>query len=118
MPSLICTSLYVYIFAGVLAFLGVGPCSELRHTNILRGRPTGNVSVELVVYRSSLGASQVYHYYKHYLSSDLQMERLERNFSEARLNALRMQLIPHFLFNALNTISSQVGSVTRGWRGR
>jgi two-component system LytT family sensor kinase len=36
------------------------------------------------------------------------MERLERRFSEARLNALRMQLDPHFLFNALNTISSQV----------
>ena len=27
---------------------------------------------------------------------------------EARLNALRMQLDPHFLFNALNTISAQV----------
>jgi hypothetical protein len=33
---------------------------------------------------------------------------MERNFSQARLNALRMQLDPHFLFNALNTISSQV----------
>ena len=33
---------------------------------------------------------------------------MERSFSEARLNALRMQLDPHFLFNALNTISSQV----------
>ena len=36
------------------------------------------------------------------------MERLERSFSQARLNALRMQLDPHFLFNALNTISAQV----------
>jgi two-component system LytT family sensor kinase len=36
------------------------------------------------------------------------LERLEKNFSEARLNALRMQLEPHFLFNALNTMSSQV----------
>jgi LytS/YehU family sensor histidine kinase len=33
---------------------------------------------------------------------------MERNFSQARLNALRMQLDPHFLFNALNTISAQV----------
>jgi LytS/YehU family sensor histidine kinase len=33
---------------------------------------------------------------------------MERNFSQARLNALRMQLDPHFLFNALNTVSSQV----------
>jgi two-component system LytT family sensor kinase len=32
----------------------------------------------------------------------------KENFSEARLNALRMQLEPHFLFKALNTISSQV----------
>jgi LytS/YehU family sensor histidine kinase len=38
----------------------------------------------------------------------LRLERLEKSFSEARLNALRMQLDPHFLFNALNTISSQV----------
>ena len=36
------------------------------------------------------------------------MARLERQFTEARLNALRMQLDPHFLFNALNTISSQM----------
>ncbi len=36
------------------------------------------------------------------------MARLERQAAEARLNALRMQLDPHFLFNALNTISSQV----------
>jgi LytS/YehU family sensor histidine kinase len=61
-----------------------------------------------LVYWLIFGAGQVYHYYEHYLSSELQMERLERNFSEARLNALRMQLDPHFLFNALNTISSQV----------
>ena len=33
---------------------------------------------------------------------------MERSFSQARLNALRMQLDPHFLFNALNTVSSQV----------
>ena len=33
---------------------------------------------------------------------------MERNLSQARLNALRMQIDPHFLFNALNTISSQV----------
>jgi len=38
----------------------------------------------------------------------LRLERLERNFSEARLNALRMQLEPHFLFNALNAISSEI----------
>ena len=34
-----------------------------------------------------LGAWQVYQYYKHYLSTELRLERLEKSFSEARLNA-------------------------------
>ena len=61
-----------------------------------------------LVYCVIFGARQTFRYYKHYLDSELRLERMERNFSEARLNALRMQLDPHFLFNALNTISSQV----------
>ena len=61
-----------------------------------------------LVYCLILGMLQAYKYYKRYLSDELQMERLERRFAEARLNALRMQLDPHFLFNTLNAISSQV----------
>jgi two-component system LytT family sensor kinase len=61
-----------------------------------------------LIYWLILGASQAYRYYDHYIASELRLERLEKSFSEARLNALRMQLDPHFLFNALNTISSQV----------
>jgi two-component system LytT family sensor kinase len=55
-----------------------------------------------------VAALQAYRYYERYLSSELRLERMERSFTEARLNALRMQLDPHFLFNALNTISSHV----------
>jgi len=117
LPSLIFTSLYIYIFAAVLAFLGVGPWKSLRNTNILVGALRGMFLWSWLVYWLILGASQVYHYYKYYLSSQLRMERLERNFSEARLNALRMQLDPHFLFNALNTISSQVERDPRLARG-
>jgi two-component system, LytTR family, sensor kinase len=51
---------------------------------------------------------QTFRYYQHYLASELRVARFERSFSEARLNALRMQLDPHFLFNALNTVSAQV----------
>lgn len=36
----------------------------------------------------------------------LEIAQLENQFSSARLNALRFQLHPHFLFNTLNTISS------------
>ena len=70
-----------------------------------------------LVYWLIVGAWQALPVPRRYLSSELRMERLERQFTEARLNALRMQLDPHFLFNALNTISSQVSAI-RGWRGR
>ena len=39
---------------------------------------------------------------------ELQASRLEKQLAEARLSALKMQLNPHFLFNALNMISSYV----------
>src|SRR5580765_2992838 len=64
-----------------------------------------------------LGAWQAYHYYDYYIAGELRLERLEKNFSEARLNALRMRLDPHFLFNALNTISSQVARDPKLARG-
>jgi signal transduction histidine kinase len=38
----------------------------------------------------------------------LQAERLERELTEARLTALKMQLNPHFLFNALHMIAGWV----------
>ncbi|HEX7090095.1 MAG TPA: sensor histidine kinase [Longimicrobiales bacterium] len=37
---------------------------------------------------------------------DLRISRLETQLVRARLDALRMQLNPHFLFNTLNTVSS------------
>jgi two-component system LytT family sensor kinase len=64
--------------------------------------------VSWVVYWVIFGVIQTFRYYEHYRASELRLERMERNFSQARLNALRMQLDPHFLFNALNTVSSQV----------
>jgi LytS/YehU family sensor histidine kinase len=61
-----------------------------------------------LVYWVILGVQQTFRYYRHYLAGELRMARIERSSTEARLNALRMQLDPHFLFNALNTVSSQV----------
>ncbi|HWW71081.1 MAG TPA: histidine kinase, partial [Duganella sp.] len=51
---------------------------------------------------------KAYKYYRRHLVDELKLERLERRFLESRLNALRMQLDPHFLFNSLNGISAYV----------
>jgi two-component system, LytTR family, sensor kinase len=61
------------------------------------------------VYCLILGALKAFKYYRRHLFNELKLERLERSFIETRLNALRMQLDPHFLFNSLNGISAYVG---------
>jgi two-component system, LytTR family, sensor kinase len=95
-PSLLVTSVYVYLLRAIRAAFGI---------DALGG---GMFVWHWLIYWLILGAWQAYRYYGHYISAELRLERLEKNFSEARLNALRMQLDPHFLFNALNTISSQL----------
>lgn len=108
LPSLLVTSLYVYVLGTVRAAFGINEWKGLLGIRLLAGALGGMYLWNWLVYWLILGAWQAYHYYHHYLAAELRLERLEKNFSEARLNALRMQLDPHFLFNALNTISSQV----------
>jgi hypothetical protein len=43
-------------------------------------------------------------------------DRLQRQLTEARLQALRMQLNPHFLFNTLHAVSTLVGDDPAGVR--
>lgn len=51
-------------------------------------------------------------YYKKYRDSKNQLEAVKDQLNEAKLNALKMQLHPHFLFNTLNTISSLIDENT------
>jgi len=108
LPSLLVTSMYVFVLGAVRAAGGIGEWNGLLSSKILVDSLRGLFLWNWLIYWLILGAWQAHHYYDRYVASELRLERLERNFSEARLNALRMQLEPHFLFNALNTISSQV----------
>jgi two-component system, LytTR family, sensor kinase len=108
LPSLLVTSVYVYLLGAVRAAFGIDEWNALPSIRILVDALRGMFLWSWLVYWLIIGGWQAFQYYQRYLLSELRMERLERQFSEARLNALRMQLDPHFLFNALNTISSQV----------
>jgi len=63
----------------------------------------------LEMYAALVGILEALRFYNNYVTGQLQLERVEKNLVEARLNALRLHLEPHFLFNALNAISSELG---------
>jgi len=107
-PSLLVASVYVYVLGAVRAAFGIATWNSLPSIKLLFDSLRGLFLWNWLIYWLILGAWQASRYYDHYIASELRLERLEKNFSVARLNALRMQLDPHFLFNALNTISSQV----------
>jgi two-component system LytT family sensor kinase len=62
----------------------------------------------MLIYLLIVGVSEADLFRKRQMFAEVRAERLSKNLSEARLLALRMQLDPHFLFNALNTISAEV----------
>ncbi|MGA8026228.1 MAG: histidine kinase [Bryobacteraceae bacterium] len=108
LASVALTILYVYVFVGMRALVGLNGWGTLAGTHFLATAFRGGMLWSWLVYWVIFGARQTFRYYEHYVASELRLERMERSFSQARLNALRMQLDPHFLFNALNAISSQV----------
>lgn len=61
---------------------------------------------DLLTYWLVIGIRQAIEYYQSFRERELQASQLETRLVEARLEVLRNQLQPHFLFNALNTISS------------
>ena len=105
--SVALTILYGYVVVSMGALLGLQAWSVMAGVHFLAMLFQG-LLWSWLVYWVIFGVQQTFRYYQHYLASELRLARMERSFSEARLNALRMQLDPHFLFNALNTISAQV----------
>jgi len=111
------TLAYSYVAALLQVIMGVMMWPDAIGLGPLREAMKGGLLWNLLVYLLVVGGWQAVQYRQHFLASQLRLERLERNFSEARLNVLRMQLDPHFLFNALNTISSLVVSQPKLARG-
>jgi len=106
--SIVAVPLHTYLGDAINAVVGITGWSSAGAAGfVARMFNEANLG-NWVFYWVIFGARQTFQYYEHYLQSELRLERMERSFSEARLSALRMQLDPHFLFNALNTISSQV----------
>jgi two-component system, LytTR family, sensor kinase len=105
-------SLPVHVAAGVgVALVKWQLDNVLRHYVLGLERATTLISgfhESLVTYWLLVGSTQAYLYYRRYREGELRSAQLSAQLAQAQLQALRMQLHPHFLFNTLNAISTLV----------
>jgi two-component system, LytTR family, sensor kinase len=107
--------------SGLLALLKVAldvPVESLFHPNpLLRHRPalevfqiffTAHFLFYLVIFWLVLGVAQALDFHRKYRERELRASHLEGQLAVARLQVLKMQLHPHFLFNTLHAISALV----------
>jgi sensor histidine kinase YesM len=65
-----------------------------------------NFSEGIGIYMLIALSSYAFSYYRRYRESQMRTFQLEAQLSQAQLQALKMQLHPHFLFNTLHSISA------------
>ena len=69
---------------------------------------TVNVHFSMQIYMVIVGIASASRYYRKYRERELQTSKLEARLAQSRLQVLKMQLHPHFLFNTLNAISELI----------
>jgi signal transduction histidine kinase len=67
---------------------------------------TATFFFNFLIYWTIVSVSHSIEYYRKYQERELRTAELETGLAQARLQALQMQLNPHFLFNTLHSISS------------
>ena len=60
----------------------------------------------LLFYAGILTAGLAFHYAHHFQRQQIATARMQAQLAQSRMQALRMQLHPHFLYNTLNTVST------------
>lgn len=103
--SVIQTTLFGLIYWPLTAF------STIRYsslTHLFQSIGLGRIMIGIICYKLIVTTNYALDYYEKYREEKHRSTRLEAQLAQAQLQALKMQLQPHFLFNALNSISSLV----------
>jgi signal transduction histidine kinase len=87
----------------ILALLRSG--LDMPFVPVLRKLLILNFGLDLVVYGALVGGFHALLFYRESRDRELLASRMRAGLTQARLQALRAQLDPHFLFNTLNAIS-------------
>ncbi len=98
--SLLLLGIYVFMARLISSEMGNVPFPLA-----FRNQFIASFHAEVLTYWAVIGLSHALDYYRKYREREVRASQLEAQLARAQLDALRMQLQPHFLFNTLNTIS-------------
>jgi two-component system LytT family sensor kinase len=103
---------FVYAALSQQIMIAVGPWGHEAKArpfwDMLWGRLTSQFHFNLLIYGAILGVGYAFDYHRKFREREVRATQLEGQLAQAQLQALRMQLHPHFLFNTLNGIAGLV----------
>jgi two-component system LytT family sensor kinase len=75
------------------------------YSKVVRNVVLNHLDFQFVLYWAIVGAAYMVEFVRRYRERDRAAQELEQKLARTQLEALRMQLNPHFLFNALNSVT-------------
>jgi sensor histidine kinase YesM len=102
--AILSTGLYLLVLNISDNFMKARPFQTL---NLYRTLPSGIIP-NVIIYWTILAINLIFYYYERYQNELLKASQLNAQLSDARLQALKMQMHPHFLFNTLHSITALV----------
>ncbi|MGH7494535.1 MAG: sensor histidine kinase [bacterium] len=107
--STVLAGIHVALHSLVVIFLEPFPWrTNYAFSEIFWGQLQSILDLDFLIYWGVLGADIAFTYYHRYREGELRAVALQAQLAQAQLQALKMQLHPHFLFNTLNAIAALV----------
>ena len=103
-----CAAFFVIHVAGQVAVMYTPPFDHIHpdFMDALTHHSVSSIDTNILIYGLVVGFAHAFMFYQRYRQRELRAVQLESELARARLQALKTQLHPHFLFNTLHSIST------------